>query len=113
MLHEPRTLQALCKCQSTDFRYAALKCASRRDKLPPSCSNEDGSTKILLRRTNSKVLREYTGNVITLDTPQQVVRDGRTITYTKKPQVKFMKSWTWDDALHDLKEDDAEQVPTL
>lgn len=80
MLHNPTDMSPLGKFVSTDYRYAALKVASR------------GHTRILLRKTNTKDIREFTGNVVTLDTPKQITRGDppRTITYSKKPTVKFV-----------------------
>ena len=117
MLHEPGTLKSLAKLSSSDFRYAALKVASRGSKLPESTRLPNGNTKIWLRKTNTKTLREYEGNVITLETPQEVVRQGRTIVYKKKPTVKFVKSWTWGDpsaaAAAAATQADVDDVPDL
>ncbi len=80
MLHDPKDFTPLGKFVSTDYRYAALKCASR------------GHERILLRKTNTKEVREFAGKVVTLDTPKQITRGNpaRTITYSKKPTVKFV-----------------------
>jgi GTPase len=83
MLHDPVDFHPLGKFISTDYRYAALKTASR------------GVTKILLRKTNTKTIREFEGRIITLDTPKEIVRGNRTIVYAKKPAVKFVKSFLY------------------
>lgn len=89
MLHDPRDLSSLGKYQSTDFRYAALKVASR------------GHTQILLRKTNTKEIREFTGDVVKLDTPKEIKRGDRDkpIVYTKKPVVKFVRKWVYQGTL--------------
>lgn len=89
MLHDPKDLSSLGKYQSTDFRYAALKVASR------------GHKSILLRKTNTKEIREFTGDVVALDTPKEIHRGDRVIKYTKKPVVKFVKKWVYQGAIAD------------
>lgn len=89
MLHNPNDYSSLGKYQSTDFRYAALKVASR------------GHTNILLRKTNTKEMREFTGAVVPLDTPKEIHRGDRVIRYTKKPVVKFIKRWVYNGAVND------------
>lgn len=89
MLHDPKSLASLGKYQSTDFRYAALKVASR------------GHKHILLRKTNTKEIREFTGDVVALDKPKEIHRGDRVIKYTKKPVVKFVKKWVYQGALDD------------
>jgi hypothetical protein len=96
MLHDPISLEPIAKMSSVDPRYCALKVASRMAKLPASCAgDEDGTVKIWLRKTNTKVLREYVGTTITLENPQKIVRAGREIVYTRRPSVKFVKTWVW------------------
>jgi len=89
MLHDPNDLSSLGKYQSTDFRYAALKVASR------------GHKKILLRKTNTKEIREFAGDVVSLDQPKEINRGDRVIKYTKKPVVKFVKKWVYQGPLED------------
>lgn len=89
MLHDPNDLSSLGKYQSTDFRYAALKVASR------------GHKKILLRKTNTKEIREFNGDVVALDQPKEINRGDRVIKYTKKPVVKFVKKWVYQGPLED------------
>lgn len=89
MLHDPKDLSSLGKYQSTDFRYAALKVASR------------GHKNILLRKTNTKEIREFTGDVVPLDNPKEIHRGDRVIKYTKKPVVKFVKKWVYTGAVDD------------
>ena len=94
MLHDPKDLSSLGKYQSTDFRYAALKVASR------------GHKQILLRKTNTKEIREFTGDVVALDQPKEIHRGDRVIKYSKKPVVKFVKKWVYQGAV----DDDTDQV---
>lgn len=89
MLHDPKDLSSLGKYQSTDFRYAALKVASR------------GHKQILLRKTNTKEIREFSGDVVTLDTPKEINRGDRVIKYSKKPVVKFVKKWVYQGPVED------------
>jgi hypothetical protein len=87
MLHNPEDMSSLGKYVSTDYRYAALKVASR------------GFKKILLRKTNSKEVREFDGDVVTLDTPKIIKRADREIEYFKKPTVKFVKKYVYGGVL--------------
>lgn len=89
MLHDPNDLSSLGKYQSTDFRYAALKVASR------------GHKKILLRKTNTKEIREFNGAVVALDKPKEINRGDRVIKYSKKPVVNFVKKWIYQGAIDD------------
>lgn len=109
MLHDPKSLEPIAKMTSADPRYCALKVASRMAKLPESCKgDEEGTVKIWLRKTNTKVLREYVGTTITLETPQKIVRAGREIVYTRRPSVKFVKTWVWGQ---DVPEEEATEQP--
>lgn len=83
MLHKPDTLEALGKFQSSDARYAALKCASREH------------SRILLRQTNTRLMYEYEGKIVDLDTPKEISRGDppRVIRYTKKPVVRFVRKY--------------------
>jgi hypothetical protein len=101
MLHDARDLSSLGKYQSTDFRYAALKVASR------------GHKQILLRRTNTKEIREYAGDVVTLDQPKEIHRGDRVITYSKKPVVRFVKKWVYAGPLDDGDTDVTGSAPGL
>lgn len=89
MLHDPEDMSSLGKYVSTDYRYAALKVASR------------GHKRILLRKTNTKEVREFQGDVVPLDTPKQISRGDRVISYNKKPVVKFVRRFTFDGTLPD------------
>jgi hypothetical protein len=89
MLHDPQTMASLGKYQSTDFRYAALKVASR------------GYQNILLRKTNTKEIREFTGAVVNLENPKEIQRGNRVIRYTKKPEVKFVRKWMYKGPIDD------------
>lgn len=95
MLHDPVDFHPLGKFISTDYRYAALKTASR------------GVTKILLRKTNTKTIREFEGRIITLDAPKEIVRGNRTIVYAKKPAVKFVKAFLYTGPVIDDSEEAA------
>lgn len=89
MLHDPADFSSLGKYQSTDFRYAALKVASRGHKT------------ILLRKTNSKEMREFVGDVVALDTPKEIHRGDRVIKYTRKPTVKFVRTFVFQGEVAD------------
>lgn len=97
MLHEVDTYFPKGKMQGSDFRYAALKAASR------------GHTKIWIRRTNTKEMREYEGSIVKLDTPKKVKRGDRVIEYTRRPAVKFVRKWIYQGAPDDEAEQDTEQ----
>ena len=81
MLHEVGTYSCIGKMAGSDYRYSALKAASRGHKC------------IWVRRTNTKEMREYQGDIVKLETPKEVKRGDRTITYTQRPTVKFVKKW--------------------
>lgn len=99
MLHSPSTMESLGKFQSSDYRYAALKVASRQHPTLQTTSNSgEKYSRILLRKTNTKEIREFEGRVITLDTPTEVKRGDRTIAYSKKPVVKYINRWVFDNA---------------
>jgi predicted amidohydrolase YtcJ len=91
MLHHPETLAADGKFVAPGFREAALKAAS------------GGKTKIMLRKSNTRQIREFEGAVVQLDQPKQVSRGERVVTYYKKPTAKFVKSYTVDEAEASLK----------
>lgn len=94
MLHDPKTFVSLGKYVSTDYRYAALKVASR------------GIKDIYLRKTNTKIVYVYEGKVVELETPQVVTRGERQITYTKKPTVSFVRKYVYTGDI------DEEQEPS-
>lgn len=50
-LHDPTSMTVVGKLSSSDPRYAALKAASK------------GHTRILLRKTGTRIIREYTGSL--------------------------------------------------
>jgi hypothetical protein len=83
MLHDPLTFESKGKFKSTDFRYAALKAASR------------GYKDIRLRITDTKLVYQFAGDIITLDKPQKVKRGEREIEYKKKPSVKFVTKYLY------------------
>ena len=91
MMHDPRDMTSLGKYVSTDYRYAALKAASR------------GHKRILLRKTNSKEVREFVGDVVPLDVPKKISRGDRVIEYSKKPSVRYLRRFVYDG---DLPEDE-------
>jgi hypothetical protein len=88
MLHSAADMTALGRFISTDWRYAALKAASR------------GHTLILLRQTGTREVREFEGARIEI-TPKEISRGGRTITYTHRPQVKFNRKFVYAGAIDD------------
>jgi len=94
MLHSASDMTALGRFVSTDWRYAALKAASR------------GHTKILLRQTGTREVREFDGDRVEIS-PKEITRGGRTIVYTHRPQVKFARKFTYAGAI-----DDADAAPT-
>ena len=98
MLHDSSDMSSLGKYVSTDYRYAALKVASR------------GHTRILLRKTNSREIREFVGEVVTLDVPKEIHRGDRVIKYFKKPTVKFVKRWVYSGAVVETETVPAETV---
>ena len=88
MLHSAKDMTALGRFVSTDWRYAALKAASR------------GHAKIFLRQTGTREVREFTGDRVEI-TPKEISRGGRTIVYTHRPQVKFVRKFTYAGAIDD------------
>lgn len=88
MLHSPQDMSALGRFISTDWRYAGLKAASR------------GHTKILLRATGTREVREFEGARVEIP-PKNITRGGRTITYTHRPQVKFVRKFVYSGAIDD------------
>ena len=103
MLHDPKDMSCISKFKATEERYAALKAASQ------------GHTDILLRATNTKQIRQYTGSYVTLDTPKEVRRGNDPtkppIRYTREPRVVFVKKWTYEGKLPALDDDDAAARP--
>lgn len=98
MLHDPKDMSSLGKYVSTDYRYAALKVASR------------GHKKILLRKTNNKEVREFAGDVVPLEIPKQINRGDRVISYNKKPTVKYVRKFLYSGSLPE--EEDAPPTHT-
>jgi hypothetical protein len=90
MLHSKHPYECLGKYVSSDYRYAALKAASR------------GIEEIYLRKTNSKIFYVYSGKVVTLDKPQIVKRGEREIMYTKKPTVTFLRKFVYTGDAGDI-----------
>lgn len=109
--HCPKTFKVLNRITSSDFRYAALKVASRTGKcIPEGSILEDGKFRIWLRKTNTQVIREYVGQIVTLDEPTIICRSGREIRYTRKPKVSFVRSFIFKtDALDDPEEENQEE----
>ena len=83
MLHDPSDMSALGRFVSTDWRYAALKAASR------------DHTNIVLRQTGTREVRKFTGSKVPIE-PKQITRGGRTISYTHRPSVKYLGTFTYD-----------------
>lgn len=88
MLHDPDSMVPLGKFVSTDYRYAALKAASR------------GHTNIFLRQTGTREVRVFDGMKAKIE-PKSITRGGRTVTYTHQPKVKFVRSFTFDGTVDD------------
>lgn len=88
MLHSSDDMTALGRFISTDWRYAALKAASR------------GHTNILLRQTGTREVRKFDGQKVAIDA-KEITRGGRTITYTNRPQVKYTGKFTYAGAIDD------------
>lgn len=88
MLHSPVDMTALGRFISTDWRYAALKAASR------------GHTKILLRQTGTREVRRFDGQKVAIE-PKEITRGGRTIKYTHRPQVKYVEKFAYAGAIDD------------
>ena len=87
MLHDAGDMCSLGKYVSTDYRYAALKAASR------------GHHRILLRKTNTKEVREFEGDVVPLENPKKISRGDRVIEYNKKPSVRYKGKFVFEGAL--------------
>lgn len=98
MLHDPADMTCKGKFVAADYRYAALKVASR------------GVADIYLRKTNSKEVRVFTGAVVPLDKPKEIHRGDRVITYHNKPTVKFVKKFVFDGPTCDDPETPAEDL---
>jgi hypothetical protein len=109
--HCPDSFRVINRVQASEFRYAALKCVTNQNKLkmkeqlPEGCTLPDGRFRILLRQTNTRLIREYVGEICTLDEPQVVQRQGREIRYTKKPKVSFVRSYIYSGST-DLQSED-------
>lgn len=91
-----------CRYQATDPRYAALKAASK------------GVEEILLRQTSTRMMFEYRGKVVTLDTPKEITRGDppRTITYNKRPSVQFVRKFPFDDkSIEQEEKEEKEEEP--
>ena len=86
MLHDPTTMAALGRFVSTDWRYAALKAATRSHET------------ILLRQTGTREVREFKGTRAKIE-PKEIVRGGRTITYEYRPQVTSVRSFVYTGAI--------------
>jgi len=112
--HDPDSFRVINRVQASEFRYAALKCVTNqnklknKDQLPEGCTLPDGKFRILLRQTNTRLIREYIGEICTLDEPQVVQRHGREIRYTKKPKVSFLRSYIYSGST-DLQSQDEPQ----
>lgn len=88
MLHSPEDMTALGRFISTDWRYAALKAASR------------GHTNILLRQTGTREVRNFEGAKIPIE-PKEITRGGRVIRYTNRPSVTFKNKFIYSGAVDD------------
>lgn len=98
MLHDPVDFSCRGKFVSTGPRFAAQKAATR------------GFKKIYLRKTNTKKVYCYDGDIVALPEPQVVQRGDQTITYRKKSVVKTSKKpFIYDGKLPD--DDERVDVP--
>jgi len=88
MLHDAKTMAPLGRFVSTDWRYAALKAASRNFET------------ILLRQTGTREVREFKGARVEIP-PKEIVRGGRTIKYNFRPQVTSVRSFVYDGAINE------------
>lgn len=86
MLHSSTDMTPLGRFISTDWRYAALKAATR------------GHTQILLRQTGTREVKEFAGQRVDIE-PKAIERGGRTITYNHRPQVKYVRSFVYTGAI--------------
>lgn len=97
-LYDPSSLKPLARMQSRNgWRYAALKVASKLHKFPESLRDEEDPalSRIWLRKSNTREVREYLGKVEDIP-PQTIVRQGREITFKRRPVVKYTgKRWQW------------------
>lgn len=113
--HCPESFRVINRVQASEFRYAALKCVTNQNKLlkkeqlPSGCLMPDGRFRILLRQTNTRLIREYVGEICELENPQVVQRQGREIKYTKKPKVSFVRSFIFDGSTPMAEEEEEEQ----
>ena len=85
------------KFVSTDYRYAALKCASRKH------------TVIHLRKTNSKLVYEFQGGIQALETPHTVKRGDQEFVCKNRPFVKFIRTYV----ANTIPEDESIDADTL
>jgi len=114
--HDPESFRVLNRVQASEFRYAALKCVTNQNKLkakgqlPSGCTLPDGRFRILLRQTNTRLIREYIGEICVLDEPQVVQRQGREIRYTQKPKVSFLRSYIYSGSSDLHSEEDEPEV---
>jgi len=88
MLHHPSDMSFDGTYTAPTPRAAALKAASK------------GVRRILLRKTNTKEIHEYSGVKQALAEPKTVERAGRTVTFAHKPVVKLVRVWVWDSPLN-------------
>lgn len=88
MLHHPTTMAPLGRFVSTDWRYAALKCASRDHKT------------IFLRQTGTREVREFKGARVEIP-PKEIIRGGRTIKYEFRPQVTSVRSFVYTGEINE------------
>jgi hypothetical protein len=87
VLHDPATMAAIGKYVGTTFREPAMKAASAGHKI------------ILLRKSHTSEIREYAGEVRTMNPPITVERNTskgiKLISYKHKPFVKFMRKYAF------------------
>jgi hypothetical protein len=95
MLHNMQDLSCLGKYKATHHRYAALKVTSaahragKNNKLR-SIVDANGVAQILIRQTNTRVIRKYEGRVVPLKEPKIVKRGNEEVVYTRKPTATYV-----------------------
>ena len=82
--HDPETMKKIGTYTGKTARTAALKAASR-------FANVDETIPIVLRETNTKILRHFDGTKVSLNPPKIVPVGDRKIVYKTKAAVKEVK----------------------
>jgi hypothetical protein len=83
--HDPKTNKILGKFNTSGFRNAALKIATK------------GIDQIILRQSGTLIVHEFEGFTQILDPPVEIEKDGRTIKFSKKSNVKYIKKLNFSE----------------